>query len=361
MKNDKLPHYLKAIIVSDPELVAILNHNAKEDNKDPFDIKSQEFKTALTGVLIGASSFELFKKILPDLIDENDFNISYLKECLYFTVPFLGIAKVYPFLKEVAKFVGKNEISISKQDYAAKENSSNKDLRHRIFDKRTGFGISENDASNTFKKSIDEFVFKKFYERTLLTYKAKELLALFVVLSSNAYAQTLTEHVNAALKTGNKKEDLISLIESTAIFSGYIKASEAIRAVKNAKKLTVITSLDTHQDMAKDNVKSDKKTEDKNGKEVKEKATDSKSDKSEDAKETKAEQSKSKKKYKKSDEKTVAKAKGHDTAKGSDVKDTSYNKESVKNDEDNTSDTESSEKTDKKDKSQSKQKKSHKK
>ena len=269
MKNDKLPHYLKAIIVSDPELVAILNHNTKEDNKDSFDFKSQEFKTALTGVLIGANSFELFKKILPDLIDEKDFNISYLKECLYFSVPFLGIAKVYPFLKEVAKFVGKNEISISKKDYAAKVNSSNKDLRHRIFDTRTGFGISENDASNTFKKSIDEFVFKKFYERTLLTYKAKELLALFVVISSNASAQTLTEHVNAALKTGNKKEDLISLIESTAIFSGYIKASEAIRAVKNAKKLTVITSLDTPQDMAKDNVKSDKKPEDKNGKEVK--------------------------------------------------------------------------------------------
>lgn len=343
MKNDKLPHYLKAIIVSDPELVAILNHNTKEDNKDSFDFKSQEFKTALTGVLIGANSFELFKKILPDLIDEKDFNISYLKECLYFSVPFLGIAIVYPFLKEVAKFVGKNEISISKKDYAAKVNSSNKDLRHRIFDTRTGFGISENDASNTFKKSIDEFVFKKFYERTLLTYKAKELLALFVVISSNASAQTLTEHVNAALKTGNKKEDLISLIESTAIFSGYIKASEAIRAVKNAKKLTVITSLDTPQDMAKDNVKSDKKPEDKNGKEVK------------------AEQSKSKKKYKKSDEKTVAKAKGHDTAKDSDVKDTSYNKKAVKNDDDNSSDTESSEDTDKKDKSQSKLKKSHKK
>lgn len=343
MKNDKLPHYLKAIIVSDPELVAILNQNTKEDKNYSFDFKTTEQKTALTGVLLGSNGFELFKKILPDLIDENDFDITYLKECLYFTVAFLGIAKVYPFLKEVAKFVGKNEISLSKQDYDAKDNSTNKDLRHRIFDNRTGFGISENDATNPFKKSIDEFVFKKFYERTLLTYKAKELLALFVVLSSNDSAQTLTEHVNAALKTGNKKEDLISLIESTAIFSGYIKASEAIRAVKNAKKLTVITSLDTPQDMAKDNVKSDKKPEDKNGKEVK------------------AEQSKSKKKYKKSDEKTVAKAKGHDTAKDSDVKDTSYNKKAVKNDDDNSSDTESSEDTDKKDKSQSKQKKSHKK
>lgn len=343
MKNDKLPHYLKAIIVSDPELVAILNQNTKEDKNYSFDFKTTEQKTALTGVLLGSNGFELFKKILPDLIDENDFDITYLKECLYFTVPFLEIAKVYPFLKEVAKFVGKNEISLSKQDYDAKDNSTNKDLRHRIFDNRTGFGISENDATNPFKKSIDEFVFKKFYERTLLTYKAKELLALFVVLSSNDSAQTLTEHVNAALKTGNKKEDLISLIESTAIFSGYIKASEAIRAVKNAKKLTVITSLDTPQDMAKDNVKSDKKPEDKNGKEVK------------------AEQSKSKKKYKKSDEKTVAKAKGHDTAKDSDVKDTSYNKKAVKNDDDNSSDTESSEDTDKKDKSQSKQKKSHKK
>lgn len=343
MKNDKLPHYLKAIIVSDPELVAILNQNTKEDKNYSFDFKTTEQKTALTGVLLGSNGFELFKKILPDLIDENDFDITYLKECLYFTVPFLGIAKVYPFLKEVAKFVGKNEISLSKQDYDAKDNSTNKDLRHRIFDNRTGFGISENDATNPFKKSIDEFVFKKFYERTLLTYKAKELLALFVVLSSNDSAQTLTEHVNAALKTGNKKEDLISLIESTAIFSGYIKASEAIRAVKNAKKLTVITSLDTPQDMAKDNVNSDKKPEDKNGKEVK------------------AEQSKSKKKYKKSDEKTVAKAKGHDTAKDSDVKDTFYNKKAVKNDDDNSSDTESSEDTDKKDKSQSKQKKSHKK
>ena len=354
MKNDKLPHYLKAIIVSDPELVAILTKNTKEDNKDTFDFKSQEFKTALTGVLLGANSFELFKKILPDLIDENDFNISYLKECLYFTVPFLGIAKVYPFLKEVAKFVGKNEISLSKQDYAAKDNSSNKALRHRIFDTRTGFGISENDATNTFKKSIDEFVFKKFYERTLLTYKAKELLALFVVLSSNASAQTLTEHVNAALKTGNKKEDLISLIESTAIFSGYIKACEAIRAVKNAKKVTVITSLDT----AEDNVKSDKKPEDKNGKEVKEKANDNKSDKSEEAK---AEQSKSKQKDKKTDDKTVAKAKNHDTAKESEVNDTSANKEDVKDNENTPSDTASSVKADKKDKSQSKQKKSHKK
>lgn len=358
MKNDKLPHYLKAIIVSDPELVAILTKNTKEDNKDNFDFKSQEFKTALTGVLIGANSFELFKKILPDLIDENDFNISYLKECLYFTVPFLGIAKVYPFLKEVAKFVGKNEISLSKQDYAADDNSSNKDLRHRIFDTRTGFGISENDATNTFKKRIDEFVFKKFYERTLLTYKTKELLALFVVLSSNASAQTLTEHVNAALKTGNKKEDLLSLIESTAIFSGYIRASEAIRAVKNAKKLTVITSLDTAKDKTKNNVKSDNKPEDKNSKEVKEKATDNKADKSEDAK---AELSKSKKKDKKSDDKTVAKAKDHDTAEDTEVNETAANKEAVKDNENNASDTASSVKADKKDKSQSKQKKSHKK
>lgn len=123
---------------------------------------------------------------------------------LYSTI--LRYCKSLPFLKEVAKFVGKNEISLSKQDYDAKDNSTNKDLRHRIFDNRTGFGISENDATNPFKKSIDEFVFKKFYERTLLTYKAKELLALFVVLSSNDSAQTLTEHVNAALKTGNKKK-----------------------------------------------------------------------------------------------------------------------------------------------------------
>lgn len=353
MKNDKLPHYLKAIIVSDPELVAILNQNTKEEDNDSFGFKSPELKTALTGVLLGANSFELFKKILPDLIDENDFNISYLKECLYFSVPFLGIAKVYPFLKEVAKFAGKNEISLSKQDYAAKDNSSNKDLRHRIFDTRTGFGISENDATNTFKKSIDEFVFKKFYERTLLTYKAKELLALFVVLSSNASAQTLTEHVNAALKTGNKKEDLISLIENTAIFSGYIKASEAIRAVKNAKKLTVITSLDAAKEKAKDSVKSDKNPEDKNGKEVKEKASDNKSGKSEEAK---AEQSKSKKKDKKSDEKTVA-----NTTKDSEVKEDSANNKAVKDDENNTPDTPSSVKADKKDKSLSKQKKSHKK
>ena len=171
MKNDKLPHYLKAIIDSDPELVAILIQNTKEDKNYSFDFKTSEQKTALTGILLGSNGIELFKKILTDLIDENDFNISYLKECLYFSVPFLGIAKVFPFLKEVGKFVGKNEISLSKQDYAAKDNSTNNDLRLHIFDTRTVFGISENDATNTFKESIDEFVFKKFYERTLLTYK----------------------------------------------------------------------------------------------------------------------------------------------------------------------------------------------
>lgn len=42
MKNDKLPHYLKAIIVSDPELVAILNQNTKEDKNYSFDFKTTE-------------------------------------------------------------------------------------------------------------------------------------------------------------------------------------------------------------------------------------------------------------------------------------------------------------------------------
>ena len=360
MKNDKLPHYLKVIIVSDPELVAILNQNTKEDKNDHFDFKTTEQKTALTGVLLGSNGFELFKKILTDLIDENDFNISYLKECLYFSVPFLGIAKVYPFLKEVAKFVGKNEISLSKQDYAAKDNSTNKDLRHHFFDTRTGFGISENDATNTFKKSIDEFVFKKFYERTLLTYKSKELLALFVVLSSNAPAQTLTEHVNAALKTGNKKEDLIALIESTAIFSGYIRASEAIRALRNAKKLTVITSLDKAPIKANDQgCKSESKTEDKSAKENKEKGTDSKSDKNTSSKEAKAEQSKSQKKDKKSEDKAVAK--DDHTAKGREVKEAADNNETVKTDDIKAPDATLETKSDKKDKSQTKQKKSHKK
>ena len=353
MKNDKLPHYLKAIIVSDPELVAILTKNTKEDNKDAFDFKSQEFKTALTGVLLGANSFELFKKILPDLIDENDFKISYLKECLYFTVPFLGIAKVYPFLKEVAKFVGKNEISPSKQDYAAKDNSSNKDLRHRIFDTRTGFGISENDATNSFKKSIDEFVFKKFYERTLLSFKAKELLALFVVLASNSSAQTLTEHVNAALKTGNKKEDLIALIESTAIFSGYIKASEAIRAVKNAKKLTVITSLDKAQSKAEEDKTSEQKPENKSSKDIDD---SKKSDKKSDEKETKSGHTKSKKKDKKSEDKALADAEEKTSSK--DDKSNDDNADATPQ-EDKTAVLDGTVKADKKDKTLGKQKKSH--
>lgn len=76
MKNNKLPHYLKAIIASDPELVAILIQNTKEDKNYSFDFKTSEQKTALTGILLGSNGFELFKKILTDLIDENDFNIS---------------------------------------------------------------------------------------------------------------------------------------------------------------------------------------------------------------------------------------------------------------------------------------------
>lgn len=359
MKNEKLPHYLKAIIVSDPELVAILTKNTKEDNPKALDFKAPEFKTALTGVLLGSNSFELFKKILPDLIDDKDFNISYLKECLYFAVPFLGIVSVYPFLKEVAKFVCKNELSLSKQDYAVTDDAANIDLRHRIFDSRTGFGTSENDATSSFKKSIDEFVFKKFYERTLLTYKTKELLALFIVISSNASAQTLTEHVNAALKTGNTKEDLFSLIEATSIFSGYIKSSEAIRAVKNAKKVTVITSLDKVKSQVKEDKKSDKKTEDKS---AKEKATadksDKKSDEKADAKEANKEQTKSKKKDKKSDSKALAQAEDKTSVHGD--KSDEDTADVVANDN-KTPVLDGATQSDKKDKALGKQKKSHKK
>lgn len=292
MKNEKLPHYLKAIIVSDPELVEILRQNRKDENsKDPV-IQSRDLKTALTGVLLGTNSFEMFKKILPDLTDEKDFSLSFLKECLYLAVPFLGIASVYPFLKEVAKFIGKNELSVSKPEHAVSDKSSQKELRHLIFEGRTAFGISVNDATPSFKRSIDEFVFRKFYERTLLSYRSKELLSLFIVFSSKASAQALTEHVNAALKTGNTKEELLALIENTAVFSGYIRASEAIRAVKNAKKVTVITSLDN-----------DFKSEEKNANEQGLKAKSSKKVAKHSEKTDGASEHKSKKKDRKSDDK----------------------------------------------------------
>lgn len=292
MKNEKLPHYLKAIIVSDPELVEILRQNRKDENsKDPV-IQSRDLKTALTGVLLGTNSFEMFKKILPDLTDEKDFSLSFLKECLYLAVPFLGIASVYPFLKEVAKFIGKNELSVSKPEHAVSDKSSQKELRHLIFEGRTAFGISVNDATPSFKRSIDEFVFRKFYERTLLSYRSKELLSLFIVFSSKASAQALTEHVNAALKTGNTKEELLALIENTAVFSGYIRASEAIRAVKNAKKVTVITSLDK-----------DFKSEEKKAYEQGSKAKSSKKVAKHSKKTDGASEHKSKKKDRKSDDK----------------------------------------------------------
>lgn len=47
MKNDKLPHYLKAIIVSDPELVAILNQNTKEDKTIALTLRQQNRRLLL--------------------------------------------------------------------------------------------------------------------------------------------------------------------------------------------------------------------------------------------------------------------------------------------------------------------------
>ena len=240
MKNNKAPHYLKNLINSDQDFVTIVENLIANDTQEQAQLDKKDYQTAIISACIGTSGLDLFKKVVADAIKEKVLSVVEIREIVYQSQAYTGLANTYAFVRELSKYLGKNEIKVPKTSEDQDPLSAEVRLANGQEIQKTLFGtlpkIDEKDPAAVLQKLIRANCYGDFYSRPGLSLRLRELSAFSILVAMGDTKEQLKAHIRANYVAGNEYLDLIKVITAIVPFVGYVKAVNALGVLSLVKQ-----------------------------------------------------------------------------------------------------------------------------
>ena len=232
------PGYVSSFLETDPEFIERFDNFTFDEvvNSDNLDDKTRWL--AVLATLLGCQGIDEFKVLVPAVMN---FGVSpvEIKEVVYQAVAYLGIGRVFPFLKAA------NEIFTAKGIKLPLKGQSTTTINTRLEAGRQAQVDIMGDGMKDFYKSgpeesrhinywLTDNCFGDYYTRTGLDYKQREMVTFCFLAAQGGCEPQLTSHASANMRIGNDKEFLIKVISQCIPYIGYPRSLNALRCVNNA-------------------------------------------------------------------------------------------------------------------------------
>jgi 4-carboxymuconolactone decarboxylase len=159
-----------------------------------------------------------------------------IKEVLYQSVPYVGIAKVLDFLHAT------NEVLVSRgftlplagQSTTTPETRQEKGLalQKAINGKRIDEMYKASPPNQLhIQKFLSANCFGDYYTRTGLDIKTRELLTYSILISMGGVEAQVKGHIQANVNVGNDKQTLLTVTTQLLPYIGYPRTLNAIKAI----------------------------------------------------------------------------------------------------------------------------------
>jgi 4-carboxymuconolactone decarboxylase len=184
--------------------------------------------------LVSNQSYELYENVLKIALDIGVTPIE-IKELLYQSIVYIGLSKLYKFIKITNELFVENNIILPLDSQIAV------DYDERLL---TGYNIQANNFGKDFIDSsiencpdnqkhiwdfISSYAYGDFYTRSGLTEKQRELLSFTYIMSLRGCEDQLRIHTKGNLNIGNDKETLISVITVLVPYLGFPRVHNALK------------------------------------------------------------------------------------------------------------------------------------
>lgn len=232
------PGYKSDFMRTDPEFIERFDNFAFDEvvNHDNMDDRTR-FITILA-TLIGCQGKEEFKAILPAAMNFGVKPVE-IKEIVYQAVAYMGIGRVFPFLRETNEVFEKQGIKLPLRSQATTttENrlAAGEQAQVDIFDNgMKGFWESGPVESRHICYWLTDNCFGDYYTRKGLTYAERELTTFCFLAAQGGVEPQLISHAKANMLNGNEKQFLINVISQNIPYIGYPRSLNALRCVNDA-------------------------------------------------------------------------------------------------------------------------------
>lgn len=234
------PGYKSKFLETDPEFIERFDNFAFDEVINQVDLDDKTRFIAILATLLGCQGIDEFRAMVPAAME---FGVSpvEIKEIVYQAVAYLGIGRVFPFLKAANEVFEAKGISLPLAPQATTTTENRREAgtqaQVEIFGEHMrDFWKSGPEESRHINLWLADNCFGDYYTRKGLDYAQREMITFCFLSAQGGCEPQLTSHAVANMKVGNDKNFLIKIISQCLPFIGYPRSLNALRCVNDAAK-----------------------------------------------------------------------------------------------------------------------------
>lgn len=233
-----LPGQQHAFSGTDPEFIQIFESFAFDEVIHQGNLDDRTRFMAILAALLGCQGLEEFKMMLPAALNMGVTPVE-VKEIVYQSAAYLGIGRVFPFLKAVNEELTSRGISLPLEGQSTTTPETRLTAGNQVQVDIFGEGMrdfqnSGPEESRHINKWLADNCFGDYYTRTGLDNKQREMITFCFLAAQGGCEPQLTSHAAANLRIGNGKDFLIQIISQCLPYLGYPRSLNALRCVNDA-------------------------------------------------------------------------------------------------------------------------------
>lgn len=217
---------------TDPEFISRHEAFASDEvlNETGQTLDDETRYLSILATLIGCQGIDAYKVILSEAIDQA-FPAVMAKEIVYQAVDYLGMGRVYPFLKAT------NEVMLEKGIQLPLENQATTTMEDRLQKGSEAqieiFGERMRDfwKGGHINRWLAANCFGDYYTRTGLDLKQRELITFCFLSAQGGCESQLASHVFGNFNLGNDQEMLVKVVSQCLPYIGYPRSLNAIATI----------------------------------------------------------------------------------------------------------------------------------
>lgn len=234
------PGYHSSLLETDPEFIERFDNFAFDEviNEEGQGLEDRTRFMAILAALLGCQGVDEYRAMLPAAMNFGVTPVE-IKEIVYQAVDYLGIGRVFPFLKVTNEVLTEQGIQLPLEGQAntTMEDRLEKGIQAQVDIFGEGmreFYKSGPQESRHINRWLAENCFGDFYTRNGLDYCQREMITFCFLAAQGGCEPQLISHAAANMKLGNDRRFLIRVISQCLPYIGYPRSLNALRCVNKA-------------------------------------------------------------------------------------------------------------------------------
>ncbi len=237
ISSETYPEFQK----TDPEFMERFEHFAFGEVVQQADLDDRTRFMAILAALLGCQGKDEFQVILPAALNAGVLPVE-VKEIVYQATAYLGMGRVYPFLKMTNEILAEGGIGLPLPGQATTTMENRREAGTQaqvdIFGEHMReFWKSGPKEIRHMNRWLAENCFGDYYTRKGLDHKQREMITFCFLAAQGGCEPQLISHAAANMKLGNDQTFLIGIISQCLPYVGYPRSLNALHCVSKAMEI----------------------------------------------------------------------------------------------------------------------------